>query len=176
MKKETLIKEGVQYWTLSALARHLGVTLDKMYYYRKRGAIERVALPEGVYYRVDEKYELECTYKVRLVIKEEYNTECYKIREMVRKKGADFWLKTFTAQEMMDIEGISFAELTFRQIAGVYQLKKEKYCFLTDDEWEKLVKKKGKLLEEKGWLGAKHGREWVFKENYGLNEWSDRAL
>lgn len=176
MKPETLIKDGVQYWTMKGLALHLGVTVAKVRYYRKRGAIKRVALPEGVYYHLDEKYELEYSYQVKLVIKEEYNRECYRLREVVRKRGADFWLKKFTAQEMMIIEGISYEELIYRRNAGVYQLKKEKYCFLTDKEWNDLVRRKGKVLQERGWMNAKHGKEWVFKEDYGLADFNDRAL
>ena len=115
-------EDGVEYWTLKALKEYLGVTDNALWYYRRLGALIRVRTERGLYFRVNVGWEIRNSYvlarvergeKVIAKVDDEY--EMLRTREIKKEQlKEDDYLKIYTAQEIMRMEGIDDLEVHIR--------------------------------------------------------------
>lgn len=143
-------EDGVEYWTLVALSEHLGIPIHKVWNYRKVGALIRVNTEKGLYFRLAEGWKVKVNY--------------YLDKAGSRKMTTQDWAYTYSSEEMMQREKISYEELVLRTAAGVYHRGQNgTYLYLTDKQWSRIMRRKGKKLAEKGWDTVAHGDNLVYR-------------
>lgn len=152
MKKRGCIKKGdVLYWTLDELSLSYGFSKRQLANYVSLGALVRVRLPEGLYFRIDEGWELVDTWVFAKKA----------VREVVAEKpmSEDDYLWIFAKEEVMCQERIDEEEFDRRVKLKLYLPKGQRWMFRSDKEWKNLTEYK----REK-WSHVTHGDEFVFKK------------
>lgn len=171
-------QDGVEYWTLKALKEYLGVTENALWYYRRLGALIRVRTEKGLYFKVNTGWEIRSSYILarvergeKVIAKVGEDSERLRKREVKKEKlREDDYLKIYTAQKIMEMEGISELEFHIRMRNGIYLSRRDgRFMFRTDEEWDRLSEYK-----KKKWPNASHGNHLVFKDSSEYQDKLDR--
>lgn len=176
MKKERhVVIDGVDYYSMEGLAEAVGTSYWSLKKFQHKGAFYRVRTRLGLYYRLDEKWEIRNTRT--LDIKEEYKDEASRHWEMVKKLGSLYGYKWYSATELMQMEGISTGEFYVRCRKGLYyKCRGEYFRYLTDAEFEKIYNYMPKKMKDRGWDKIKHGDDVAYADYILQNKKKDISL